>query len=288
VVSTPSVQARGRCSEYDASVQWLEAAREHYSICYIDRYSADVPFAEEWMDHAVQLMQDKYGVTDLFVEGLPLNVNVALLPAPNDDASVSTTRFRCCWGYGESVGGAYQRAGWYGFIPYLTPSHSAWDASRTWGGMRLPPDDYHAKNIVHEFTHAIQYSFFGTTFPWPVPQWVFEGMAEYEGMFNATEYNRTDGFDSLVRYGHRYIDRFECCGSPSTPTLGTSDIYFGGALIMKYLADTFGEDMHVRFVRHQYSSFDEALAAEIEEGGSTVQETYDGLLAWLRQRYASL
>ena len=58
-------------------------------------------------------------------------------------------------------------------------------------------------------------------------------------------------------------------------------------MILKYLADTFGEDIHARLVRHRYPSFAEALAAEIEAVGITVPEAFDDLLAWLDQRYAA-
>ncbi|MYF64449.1 MAG: hypothetical protein F4185_00150 [Chloroflexi bacterium] len=95
-------------------------------------------------------------------------------------------------------------------------------------------------------------------------------MPEYEGMFNSTEYNRTEGFRSLVRYVHDQIpDRLYCCQalegttprweSSTTPTFGSTSFYFGGSLILKYLADAFGEDIHVRLMRHQYPSFEESV-----------------------------
>ena len=97
--------------------------------------------------------------------------------------------------------------------------------------MRLPPDDYHAKNLVHEFSHAAQHSIWESQRP--VPSWVSEGLAEYEGMFNASEYNRTGGFNSLVSYVHDQIpDRLFCCRTTesSLPTFGTTDVYFGGGI----------------------------------------------------------
>ena len=290
VLPTQVSEVRGQCSEYDSSTEWLEFASDQYSICYTAQYSEDVLFVKEWMDQAVRLMNDKYNVPDLYFEQLRLYVNVLLLPQPNSDADVATTRFKCCWGYGDTVGGKYQRSGWFAQIPYLTPSHSKWTTRPTWGGMRLPPDDYHAKNLVHEFTHAIQHSVWGAASQSPVPRWVSEGLAEYEGMFNATEYNRTVGFDSLVRYVHDQIpNQLFCCSTDESnlPSFGTTDVYFGGALIMKYLADTFGEEIHVRLVRHRYPSFAEALAAEIEAAGTTIPEAFADLKAWLDQRYAA-
>ena len=152
--------------------------------------------------------------------------------------------------------------------------------------MRLPHDDYHAKNLVHEFTHAGQRVIWGSVNTRPVPQWVSEGLAEYEGMFNATEHNRTVGFDSLVRYVHDEIpDRIFLAKSLGSDQLSltTSDVYFGGALIMKYLADKFGEDIHRRLVRHTHSTFDEAMAAEFEASDTTATEVFEDLQAWLRE-----
>ena len=141
---------------------------------------------------------------------------------------------------------------------------------------------------MHEFSHAAQHTIWGSNRP--VPTWVSEGLAEYDGMFHTTEYNRTTGFDSLVKYVHdRIPDRLYCCqtATSSVPTFGTTDIYFGGALIMKYLADTFGEEIHVRLVRHNHPTFVEALAAEIEAQGTTVPDVFDDLTAWLNREYAA-
>ena len=150
--------------------------------------------------------------------------------------------------------------------------------------MGLPPDDFHAKNLIHEFTHAGQ-QILGV-FRRPVPTWVFEGLAEYEGTFNATEHNRTVGFDSLIRYAHERIpDQIFLAGALGGDefSLTTSDVYFGGNVIMKYLADRFGEDIHRRLVRHTYASFDEALWAEFEAAGTSTPQVFADLQAWLAE-----
>ena len=94
------------------------------------------------------------------------------------------------------------------------------------------------------------------------------------------------GFDSLVRYVHdRIPDRIFLAKSLGSDQLSltTSDVYFGGALILKYLADKFGEDIHRRLVRHTHSTFDEAMAAEFEASGTTASEVFEDLQAWLKQ-----
>ena len=104
-------------------------------------------------------MRDKYGVarfTDAR-DNRALHLFVVLLPEPNADASTSTTRFQCCY----DAAGAYTSDGTFARIPYLTPSYPEWATRPTWGTMRLPADDYHAKNLVHEFTHAGQYAIYG-------------------------------------------------------------------------------------------------------------------------------
>ena len=283
--TTSSSPPQGQCSVYDSTVDWLEAPYPNYSICYTAEYAAAVPFVKRWIDHGEQLMRDKYGADLRNARGRSrLYVNVMLLPEPNDQANTGRSGFYCCQ---DASGREAWRSGEFSQIPYLTPSHPDWDASPTWGRMRLPPDDYHAKVLVHEFTHAGQRVIWGSVNTRPVPQWVHEGLAEYEGMFNATEHNRTVGFDSLVRYVHDRIPDRIFLATPlgsDQPSITTSDWYFGGALIMKYLADRFGEDIHRRLVRHTHSSFDEAMAAEFEAAGTSAPQVFEDLQAWLTEK----
>ncbi len=292
--------AQNQCSAYDSQTEWLEAPRKNYSICYTAEYAHDVPFVEKWIDHAEALLIDKYGADLRDAKGRTrLHVNVMLLPYSNEQANVGRTGFYCCQdSSGASTYGTWL-SGVYSQIPYLTPSHHEWKREPRWGVMQLPPDDFHAKNLVHEFFHAGQRVMWGSVSPVPVAYWVHEGLPEYEGMFHSTEYNRTDGFRSLVRYVHDQIpDRLYCCQalegttprweSSTTPTFGSTSFYFGGSLILKYLADAFGEDIHVRLMRHQYPSFEEALVAEIEAAGTTVSETFEDLQRWLQQKYRDL
>ena len=276
--------AHGGCgigTGYD-HIDWLEADHGQYSICYTTEYEEDVAFVERWIDHAESLMRDKYRVAK-FVRPLaqtPFHLYVVLLPEPNADADTGTTRFQCCY----DASGAYTSSGAFARIPYLTPSHPEWTTRPTWGGMQLPAADYHAKNLVHEVTHAGQHSIYGGPWPRQIPAWVSEGLAEYEGMFNATEHNRTVGFATLVRYVRDTIPDRVFYGQTLASgdlTLSTSDVYFGGSLILKYLAETFGEDLHVRLVRHAHPTFIEALAAEFAAAGTTVLEVFQGLRAWL-------
>ena len=65
-------------------------------------------------------------------------------------------------------------------------------------------------------------------------------------------------------------------------------MYFGGSLILKYLADRFAEEIHERLVRHTHATFDAALATEFEAAGTTVPQVFNDLQAWLRQHRQGL
>ena len=240
-------------------------------------------FVERWVVHAKELLRTKYQVTDLQnpYGQSDLHVSIMLLPQSDDNADTGTTRFRCCY----DTSGESHSNGSFARIPYLTPSHKDWDRSSTWGALGRPTNDYHAKNIVHEVIHAGQFTIYG--YRGTAPQWVQEGLAEYEGMFNANEYDKTAVLDSLARYVHdRIPDSIFLATSPGSgaPSITTSDVYFGGSLILKYLADRFGEDIHNRLVRHTHATFDEVMAAEFEVAGTTAPEVVNDLQAWLGQR----
>ncbi len=263
------------------SVDWLEEATLHYSICYTAEYANDVSLVKEWMDLGVRLMQEKYELTQIRrYYGSRVHVNVLLVPDPRGGVSTGHTWYagHFDWhGTGHNLVAAY--------IPYLTPSHPDWSENSTWGGLRLPPAGYHAKTLVHEFTHAIQSGLWSETSS--EAQWVSEGLAEYEGMFNTTNYNRTEGFNSLVRRVFEQGD-ITCCETLSgEASISTSDVYFSGALIMKYLADTYGEDIHVRLVK-LYRTFIDGLVHELTESGTTLSDMYQDLRTWLRRHYAAL
>ncbi len=278
--SLAPIKPLGRCSDFDlrvlgseniAPVDWLEEATSHYSICYTAEYAGDVPFAKEWIDRGVRLMWEKYGVTNYYRRGGPVHINVLLLPEPYGE-------------YGTSRSGVYYYAR-VGYLPYLTPSHPDWSGRPTWGELQLPRGDYHAQALVREFTRGFDVS------PWTdafrEDEWVRSARGQYEGVFNTTTYNRTEGFDSLVRRVYEQGD-ITCCETLSgTPAISTSDEYFSGALILKYLADTYGEDLHMRLFKRP-GALSDSLVAELEQLGTTLPEMHQGLVNWLRELYNAL
>ena len=122
-----------------------------------------------------------------------------------------------------------------------------------------------------------------------------EGLAEYEGGAHTTAFYRTTGYQRLLRHVVEEIpdqvvfrSSQDLTGATVAPTITTMDIYFGGHLIVYWLAVALGEDVHARLVRHQEDTFTAALAAELAAADLTMQEAWDAFAAWVAAEYAAL
>ena len=108
------------------------------------------------------------------------------------------------------------------------------------------------------------------------PSWFVQGLEEYEGIFNSTETNRTATSSRLFDYVDS--NSFYCC------PFGTSNVYNGGALAMKFLADQFGSAFHVALLKSPQSTFEEALTQELADHGTTVPTMFDDFKRWFTRR----
>ena len=311
---------QGRCSAYDASVDWLEAPYEHFSICYTAAYADDVAWVALWVDYAHRWNVWKYGIDGLRVarywpQGPPgggnagyhggehaarLHVSIMLLPTSDRFASASpsgsSTRFMLANGVYDGVDyGPSEGAVRFAYIPYVTPSSPDWGDSDGYGTLRGRAPDYHAHYLMHEYTHAAQQTILQGEPERPrhwnhVPHWITEGLAEYEGNAHTTTYNSTVQYENLLRYVVETIpDRIFCCENlTGAQSISTTDAYFGGRLILYWLADAIGEDVHVRLLRHDHDTFAEALTAELAAADMTMQEAWSAFTAWVAAEYALL
>ncbi|MDE0099866.1 MAG: hypothetical protein OXM87_09720 [Truepera sp.] len=239
-----------------------------YTICYDERYEDDVAIVKEWIDAALELGRQKYGVARPTYRGRRIRTTVFMPSVPSRFTYQGKLGVRYDHGDDSVV-----RAELY----YFTPS--AWSGNRL-GGLGIPAKDYHPHYVMHEMTHVVQYSFPRDSKP---PAWIIEGIAEYDGFFHTTEYNRTTAIDLLIRHVHRN-DRekiFCCLTLDAQPGVATTSIYYGGAVIMTFLAERFGEGIHAEL-------FTAPLAEVLERRGTTVAETYRELRAWFEQRVQAL
>ena len=136
--------------------------------------------------------------------------------------------------------------------------------------------DYHPHYVMHEMSHVVQFGFPENSRP---PSWIIEGLAEYDGFFYTTEYNRTTAIDSLIRYVHQYDrEKMICCRTlDGQSEITTSSVYAGGAAIMLFLAERFGEGIHVELLTTP-------LGDLLEQRGMTLEETFAELQAWFEQQ----
>ena len=261
-----------------AQQPWLEAGSAQYTIYYVSDYEQDVEFVRTWLDRAERLMLDKYGI-----RRHGYDIVVYLCPAPTPDADVGHATLNCC----------SQNAG---KIHYLTPSAPAWEEARENGittCLGQPFDnDYHAKTLVHEYitvahTRISEDKTLGFKY-YSAPSWFVQGLQEYEGIFNSTEANRTATYERLLEHADRNLrGRFYCCRTllpRNVQTFGSTDKYNGGAVLMKFMADQFGPDIHVGLLKNEQPLFEEALANELASRGRTVSEAFDDFQRWFERK----
>ena len=266
-------------TNYEATVAWNVAPQEHYFICYTEDSSQDVNYVAEIVDQNIGVLFELYNIDELRYTAShaeALQIGVLLFPSPTGKASTGRATFTCC----HRLTGT---AGYVGHVSYLTPSHTDWTQRSHHGGLQNPAEEYHPMILMAEFTNVVQRSVRGDPQP---PSWLLEGISIYNGLFHTTEWNGSEGYRNLIRhvydrkrseifYGHTL--------ESSRPTISTTDVYFGGALIAKYLASRFGEDILLRLTKNEHSGFEETLAAEMDTAGTTVQAEFEGMRDWLGQ-----
>ena len=264
------VSAGAECDSHSdpglSRLNWASVTYQLYTICYDERYSDDVAVVKRWIDATLELGWQKYGVARPTRRGKDLHTTVFLPSVATKRTSRGLTNMSCCHGNGPV----------YAEIHYLTPS--AWSGNRL-GGLDIPAKDYHPHYVMHEMSHVVQLGFPQDTRP---PYWIIEGLAEYDAFFYTTEYNRTTAIDSLIWYVHQ-LDREKilCCRTLGRSGITTTSVYYGGATIMLFLAERFGEGIHVELLTTP-------LGDLLERRGTTVEETFAELQVWLEQRARAL
>ena len=73
-------------------------------------------------------------------------------------------------------------------------------------------------------------------------------------------------------------------GSRGDEQLIVSEVYFAGALVLRYLADRFGEVSHIRILDSGRTTLTEAIADE-QPPGETPGELFDHFRNWMYENY---
>ena len=159
------------------------------------------------------------------------------------------------------------------WMVYLSPSHNQWE---TWPGgvLRLPLQDYHTRVISNEYFEMLH------DFDSPSPRWFRQGFSWHIGLNYFLEWN--EHAPRLARTVHNDLDHevFMTVHKGDTKSFGTNSVYVGGGAITSYLEGRFDGILN-ELISHQSSSFNRALQSEILRQGSTVEDEFTGLLAWV-------
>ena len=271
LVLLPHVAAAQCDSRYERDLpelNWASLTRQSYTICYDERYSDDAAMVADWLDATLQLGRQKYGVARPTYQGRDLYTTVFLPPVPTQDTNAERFGSHCC----EGDGSVYHLE-----IHYLTPS--AWPDG-TWGPLDIPFEDSHPHQLTHLMSRNMHYSLnvhYSLESGSRPPFWIIEGLAEYDGYFYTTAYNRTTAIDSLIRHVYSERGQITCCNSRVVAT----SPYHSWPAIMMFLAERFGEGIHVELLTTP-------LEEVLKQRGATVEETFDELQVWLEQRARTL
>ena len=244
--------------------QWLKDENEQYTIYYVQEYESDVAFVRTWLNRAERLMLEKYGIARHGYD-----ISVYLPPAPTQRTNKGRATLLCC-------------SNNTGEIHYMTPSAPAY-GSGSLGGLGLSADDYHAKTLIHEYitvghTRVSEDKPRGFEY-YSAPSWFHQGLEEYDGMFHSTKSNRTTGYERLLDHADKRLrDTFY--------SFGSSSIYFGGVLLLRFLAEQHGEDIHSELLSSGQPTFANALAEELDLRGRTASEAYEDFQRWFEAKLA--
>ena len=265
-----------QCESFDSETTAMHLAPtvistvgQDFTVCYDPAFADDLALFKEWVAKGMELGLQKYGFAGPVTRnGEPADVLIFLPPTP----TARTSRGRI----GFTTGSRY--GAWRAELHYLTPS--AW-GSPPYGGLGYPSvEEYHAHYIVHETMHVVQFGLEDIN-EYDAQKWIWEALAEYDGYFHTTEWNRTEAI-------YRLFDRSEeknlpaaiyCCRTLSgeSPAMATTDVYYGGAIVMMFLAEHFGEEIHAGL-------FAAPMADLMPARGATVDEAFTRFQAWYTEK----
>lgn len=233
----------------------FELKSDGFTICHDERYPQDAEFAREVLDRATTRFRARYGVqgtfTTVYQVGEPTSVD--------------------CGGHQIRIQpGSALNCG--GDRVYLM-SRSAPEMNRccTQLGFHFQSDEYYVTVLTHEYSTAFQHNF--PSF-YSKPRWFYDGLEQYEGFFAV-------GRPNVWRLAAEktYNDNAISCGQGLMgEALTITEPYAAGATYFRYLADRFGEQIHIDMIRDGRADASQILADLIEESPC---ETFEHFRTWM-------
>lgn len=226
-----------------------------FRVCYADGYEADAQFVSGVLDSAAGRLRQRFGPTST-------PVDIYLFPAPGDVHGLTIQP-----GAALSYGGPQHLA-----IYLMARSAPAMrGACCTSLGLQFTDEAYQRTVLVHELSTAFMHHSPGYS-KWA--GWFVQGLQQYEGLVAS---------GTLWR---RAAERVWQDGSVSCAggQLNVTELYWAGAIMLRYFADRFGERSHIRILESTHATLAEAIADELPPDESACA-LVDNWRAWMRDRY---
>ena len=218
----------------------LQIAGNEFIVCYIDGYKADAEITRDIVNEARAKFVVKYG------RPARMSLQIKLYDEPTDSVRRGRTYYD---------GSA---------IHFLTPSSPSADSCCSQLGLRFNETDYHRSTITHEYFHAF-HDALNVVASWRWGGWFREGIAHHEGVTAMTQ----DRWRSVAEMAEIvYRDRTISCGQSfdGAEQIVVTEVYWGGALLMRFLGDTFGEDVDRRLLLSSRMDVAHAITDELPAG----------------------
>ena len=251
--------AESTTSSADALSCEFMVESDGFTICHDERFPDDAEFARSVLDRAATRFRSRYGVqgtfTTVYLVGEPTNVDCA------------GREFQIQPGLALNCGGDE--------VYLMSRSAPEMDTCCTQLGFHFQSDEYQITVLTHEYSTAFQHNFSGF---YSKPRWFYDGLQQYEGFFAV-------GNPNVWRQAAEktYNDNAIGCGQGLTgETLTITEPYAAGATYFRYLADTFGEQIHIDMIRDGRADASQILADLIEESPC---ETFGHFRNWMFEEF---
>jgi len=236
---------------------WLRVEDEHFIVYYQSGYKDDALKVLQYADQARQIV---LAFIPYEVDG---KVKIYIYPGP------STTESGWYITYGH-MSADYMRKSIY----LIAPSEALKQSS-------YYDDIWHKKNVIHEYVHVVVgnliYEKLKRYKGNYLPRWFDEGIAEYAGIFLSNDPRIKEKYSSelkkiedLVKNGKGFF------------MIVASNVYYGGAYLVYFLHDVYGQEPIMNLFTKSYPDFYTALERET---GKSLRELEVDWLKWACNKF---
>ena len=231
-----------------------------FTICHDERYPQDAEFARVVLDRATARFSSRYGVQGTF--------NTIYLVGEPTNVECSGRAIRIQPGAALSCGGTK--------IYLMSRSAPEMDiicCSQL--GFHYQSDEYYVTVLTHEYSTGFQDDFPGF---YSKPRWFYDGLEQYEGFVAV-------GSPNVWRLAAEktYNDNAISCGQGLRgEEVAITEPYAAGATYFRFLADRFGEPIHIDMLRDSRANASQILA---DLSGESPCETFDHFRNWMYENY---